>query len=165
MLIGFIAGRDVETVEYFPLPAPYKVSRFRVCFRFQLLSSKYFRFHIPAPCFMKNASAFGSAKSQMIPSSLLASLFKVLPLPQKFNRFYISDSKKYFFTQVTQANIANWRSMNVRVIRVWMKGYAKTEWTRIPVLAPSVCCLIVELIGLSFFRKLWQNSQDKQTAN
>jgi len=38
--------RDVEAVEYFllPLPAPYKVSRFRICFRFQLLSSKCFRF-------------------------------------------------------------------------------------------------------------------------
>jgi len=28
-----------------PLPALYKVSRFRVCFRFQLLSSKCLRFH------------------------------------------------------------------------------------------------------------------------
>jgi len=38
-----------------------------------------------APCFMKNASA--SSKSQMLPSSLPASFLKVLPLPQKFNRF------------------------------------------------------------------------------
>jgi len=38
---------------------------------------------------MKNASASGSSKSQMLPSSLplSASFFKVLPLPQKFNRF------------------------------------------------------------------------------
>jgi len=38
-----------------------------------------------APCFMKNASASGTSKSQMLP----ASFFKVLlfPLPQKFNRF------------------------------------------------------------------------------
>jgi len=45
----------VEAVEYFllPLPAPYKVSRFRVCFRFQLFSSKCFRFH-------KRLTAFAS---------------------------------------------------------------------------------------------------------
>jgi len=42
-----------------------------------------------APCFMKNASASSSSKSQMLPSSLPlpASFFKVIPLPQKFNRF------------------------------------------------------------------------------
>jgi len=40
-----LCGRDVETVEYFLLPASYKVSRFRVCDRFQLLSSKCFPFH------------------------------------------------------------------------------------------------------------------------
>jgi len=52
----------VEAVEYFllPLPALYKVSRFRVCFRF----------YIPAPCFMKNASASDSSKSQMLPGLL-----------------------------------------------------------------------------------------------
>jgi len=40
-------ARDVEAVEYFllPLPAPSKVSHFRVCFRFQLLSSNCIRFH------------------------------------------------------------------------------------------------------------------------
>jgi len=39
---------------------------------------------------MKNASVSGSSKSQMILSSLPlpASFFKVLPLPQKFNRFH-----------------------------------------------------------------------------
>jgi len=43
-----------------------------------------------APSFMKNASASGSSKSQMLPSSLRfpAFFFKVLPLPQKFNRFH-----------------------------------------------------------------------------
>jgi len=42
-----------------------------------------------APCFMKNSSASTSSNSQMLPSSLSipASFFKVLPLPQKFNRF------------------------------------------------------------------------------
>jgi len=42
-----------------------------------------------APRFMKNASASGSSKGEMLPSLLLltASFFKVLPLPQKFNRF------------------------------------------------------------------------------
>jgi len=39
--------------------------------------------------FMKNVSASGSSKSQMLPSSLLVSFFKVLPLPQKINRFHI----------------------------------------------------------------------------
>jgi len=36
-----------------------------------------------APCFMKNASASGSSKSQMLPSSLPlpVSFFEVLPLP------------------------------------------------------------------------------------
>jgi len=65
--------RDVEAIEYFllPLPTPYKVSHFRVCF--QLLSSKCFHFHIPAPSLIKNASASSSSKSQMLPS--------LLPLP------------------------------------------------------------------------------------
>jgi len=40
-----------------------------------------------APCFMENASVSGSSKSQMLPSSLPASFFKGLSLPQKFNRF------------------------------------------------------------------------------
>jgi len=86
-----IYSRDVEAVEYFlfPLPAPYKLSRFRVCFRFQLLSSKCFRFYknlnasifqIHAPCCIKNVSASGSSKSQMLPSSLPASskCFRIL---------------------------------------------------------------------------------------
>jgi len=92
--LQFIGIRELKAVEYFllPLPAPYKVSRFQVCFRFQPLSSKCFRFHknligstssfrfhIPAACFMKNASASGSSKSQMLPSSFSASFFKVLP--------------------------------------------------------------------------------------
>jgi len=36
-----------------------------------------------APCFMKNASASGSSKRQMLPSSLPlpASFFRVIPLP------------------------------------------------------------------------------------
>jgi len=43
----------VEAVEYFllPFPAPFKVSRFRVCFRFQRLLKK------------SNASEFASASS------------------------------------------------------------------------------------------------------
>jgi len=43
-----------------------------------------------ATCFMKNVSASGSSKSQMLPSSLPlpAFFFKVLPFPQKFNRFH-----------------------------------------------------------------------------
>jgi len=43
-----------------------------------------------ALCFMKNASTSGPSKSQMFPSLLLlpAFIFKVLPLPQKFNRFH-----------------------------------------------------------------------------
>jgi len=73
--------RDVETVDDFllPLPTPYKVSHFRVCFRFQLLSSKCFRFHISTHVLWK-----------MLQSLLLfpASFFKVFTLPQKFNRFH-----------------------------------------------------------------------------
>jgi len=55
-----------------------------------------------APCFMKNTTASGSSKSQMLPSSLPlpASFFKVLlhPLSQNFNRlhpfrFHIPDLK------------------------------------------------------------------------
>jgi len=39
---------------------------------------------------MKNASASGFSNNQMLPSllPLPASFFKVLPLPQKFNRFH-----------------------------------------------------------------------------
>jgi len=47
--------------------------------------------------FYENASASDSSKSQMLPSSLPlpASFFKVLPLPQKLNRFrfHIPDLK------------------------------------------------------------------------
>jgi len=45
---------------------------------------------VEAPCFMKNASASGSSKRQMLLSSipLPASFFKVLSLLQKFNRFH-----------------------------------------------------------------------------
>jgi len=92
-------GYGSSRIFLLPLPAPYKVSRFLVCFHFQLLSSECFRshknltasrfrFHIHASCFMKNASASGSSKSQMLPSLLPTSFFKVLPLPQKFNRFH-----------------------------------------------------------------------------
>jgi len=58
-----------------PLPASF--------FKELPLPQKFNRFHIPAPCFIKNAS--GSSKSQMLPSSLslLASFFKVLPLPHR----------------------------------------------------------------------------------
>jgi len=68
-----------------PLPASF--------FKVLLLAQKFnrFRFHIPTPCFMKNASASVSSKSQMLPSllPLPASFFKVLPLSQKFNNFRI----------------------------------------------------------------------------
>jgi len=47
---------------------------------------------VEASCFIKNASASGFPKCQMLPSSLPlpGSFFKVLslPLPQKFNRFH-----------------------------------------------------------------------------
>jgi len=80
----------VEAVEYFslPLPAPYIVSRFRVCFRKNLTSSSFRMFY--EKCFrfwlLKKSNA-----SELLP--LPASFFKVLPLPQKFNhfRFPISD--------------------------------------------------------------------------
>ena len=44
------AIRDVEAVKFLmlPLPAPLEVLCFRLRFRFQSLSSKCFRFHIPA---------------------------------------------------------------------------------------------------------------------
>jgi len=71
--------KDVGAVEYFllTLPAPYKVSRFRVCFRFQILSSKCFRFH-------KNLTASAS-------TSLPHVLWKMLPLlaPQKVKCFRV----------------------------------------------------------------------------
>jgi len=97
----FFQIRDVEAIEYFllSLPAQYKVSRFRICFRFQRLSSKCFRFHrfcfqfpLPHPCpifyekcfhfrlFKKsNASEFASAS---------ISLFQI--------HFFIITSKFWF---------------------------------------------------------------------
>jgi len=92
----YIQTKDVEAVEYFllPLSAPNKVSRFRVCFLFQLLSSKCFRFH-------KNLTA--STVSASI--SLLHVLWKMLPLPapQKVKcfrnrfRFQLLSSKCFRF--------------------------------------------------------------------
>jgi len=87
----------VEAVEYFLLPfsAPYKVSLFRVCFRFQLLSSKCFRFHKKLTASTASVSLFMFyEKTLPLPApqkvTLPASFFKVLPLPKKFNRFHIS---------------------------------------------------------------------------
>jgi len=70
-----VQNRDVEAVEHFllPLPAPYKVSRFRVCFRFQLLSSKCF-------CFHKNLTASTSQPNV---------LWKALPTSQKVKCFRV----------------------------------------------------------------------------
>jgi len=72
--------RDVKAVEYFlfPLSAPYKVTCFRVCVRFQLLSSKCFRFH-------KNSTASSAS------TSLHHVLWKMLSLPdpQKFKCFRV----------------------------------------------------------------------------
>jgi len=81
----------VEAVEYFMFPllaSFFKVLPLLLPQKFNRLSR--FRFHIPAPCFMKNAFVSGSSKSKMVPSSLPlpASFFKVLLLAQKFNRFY-----------------------------------------------------------------------------
>jgi len=83
----------VEVVEYFCFRFQLRTKLVAwVYFRFQLLSSKmlplsqkFNRFHIPVPCFMKNASASGSLKSQMLPSLLPASFFKLLPLPFQNN--------------------------------------------------------------------------------
>jgi len=54
----YIKIRDVEAVEYFllPLPAPDKVGRFRVHFRFPIILSKRFRF-------LQNFTASASASS------------------------------------------------------------------------------------------------------
>jgi len=73
-----------------PLPSSF----FKVLPLSQKCNCNRFRFHTRAPCFMKNASASGSSKNQMLPSllPLLASFFKVLLLPQKFNRFYIPNN-------------------------------------------------------------------------
>jgi len=58
-----------------------------------------------ALCIMKNASAFESSKSQMLPSllPLLASIFKVLPLPQKLT---VSASRFRFCFHIPAANKA-----------------------------------------------------------
>jgi len=97
MLTLDVTTNHVEAVECFllPIPAPYKVpslpsllpllaSFFKVLPLLFPQKFNRFRFHIPVPCFMKNASASGSSKSQMLPSllPLLASFFKMLPLPQ-----------------------------------------------------------------------------------
>jgi len=75
--IKLVASKFASASFFKVLPLPQKINRFR--------------FHIPAPYFMKNASASGSSKSQILPSSLPlpASFFKVLLLPQKFNRFQL----------------------------------------------------------------------------
>jgi len=53
-----LTGCGSSRIFLLPLPAPYKVSRFRVCFRFQLLSSKCFRFHKNLTAFTASASSF-----------------------------------------------------------------------------------------------------------
>jgi len=71
---------------------------FRLQLRIKLVASEFcFRFHITALCFMKNAFASGSSKSQMLPSLLSAS-FKVLPFPQKFNRFQFPLPHPWFYS-------------------------------------------------------------------
>jgi len=79
--------KDVEAVEYFllQLPAPYKVSRFRVCFRFQLLSSKCF-------CLHKNLTA--STASAFLPHVLRKML--PLPTPQKSNASEFVSASSFF---------------------------------------------------------------------
>jgi len=94
--------RDVEAVEYFllPLPAPNKVSCFRVYFRYQLLSSKCFRFHtnltaVPLPhsfpMFYGKCFRFRLLKKSITSEFFSASSFFLQStsnlVPQKFNRF------------------------------------------------------------------------------
>ena len=52
--------RDVEAVKFLmlPLPATDRISRFRVRFRFQSLSSKCFRFHKNLTASTASASCF-----------------------------------------------------------------------------------------------------------
>jgi len=67
--IHSVETRNVEAVEYFLLP--YKVSRFRICFHLQFLSSKCFRFHknltasasTSLPMFYEKCFRFGSSKN------------------------------------------------------------------------------------------------------
>jgi len=61
-----------------PLPAPQKVKSFRVRFRFQLLSSKRFRFH-------KNLTAFTASAS--------TSLFEIVVRCNSFMRHKVVDHK------------------------------------------------------------------------
>jgi len=72
-----VETRYAEAVEYFllSLPAPYKVSCFRVCFCFQILSSKCF-------CFHKNLTTSAS-------TSLPYVLWKMLQAPQKVKCFWV----------------------------------------------------------------------------
>jgi len=97
----------VEAVEYFllPLPTPYKVRCFRVCLRFQLISSKCFRLHknltfsassfcfyILCPMFYEkcfrfrllknsNASEFASTSNFFLQSASASTSTKIKPLP------------------------------------------------------------------------------------
>jgi len=94
----------VEAIEFFllPLPAPYQVGRFWVCFRFQLLQNASASTSLP--------HVF-SSKSQMLPSllPLPASFFKMLLLPRKLNRFHfhILASNYAFAFQLVFENYLN----------------------------------------------------------
>ena len=80
-----VLSRDVEAVKFLmlPLPAPIEVLCFRVRFRYLTLGIFCFRFRLRTELI---ASEFASAP---------VSFIKVLPLPQKFNRFRFHIPARY----------------------------------------------------------------------
>jgi len=90
-----LLSRDVEAIEYFLLPLPasilqrLKVLRFHKNLIASTASSFRFHFYIPAPCFMKNASASGSSRSKCFRACFRFQLIssKCFHFHKKFNRF------------------------------------------------------------------------------
>jgi len=109
----------VEAVEYFllPLPSLLPLPASSKCFRFHK-NLTAFCFHIHAPCFITNASVSSPSKSQMFLSllPLLASFFKVLPLPQKFNRFHIPELQRPEYFRTSFRNSHSWVVFTPRVL-------------------------------------------------
>jgi len=121
----------MEAIKYFLLllPAPYKVSRFRVCFRFQPLSSKYF-------CFHKNLTASTSLPHGLLKMLLLSAPQLVKCFRVRF-RFQLLSSKCFRFSKNLTAYTASASLVQIKDIKRYIKFL--TSDVTFPCIRPTTC--------------------------